>query len=146
MTMFNVFAGQGKALSAGLCCAWLLMSASAGHAQAVRCNPSGSTIELAACAQASFERADRELNIVYSRLMRKAQTMDKSGAPDDLDKAVDRVRKAQRAWVAWRDTECQLRSLVNKGGSIERIEWPSCSAELTQERVKVLEDVLKGTE
>jgi uncharacterized protein YecT (DUF1311 family) len=128
------------------CLAGFAASAQLANAQEVRCNPAGTTMEMASCAANRFEKADRAMNIVYSKLMRKAQTMDKSATPGDTDKAVDRLRNAQRAWVVWRDAECPLRTLSYKGGSMERIERPSCAANLTEERTKLLEDVLKETE
>jgi uncharacterized protein YecT (DUF1311 family) len=124
---------------------WCLLSSGAA-AQDVRCNPQGSTMELAACASNDYQRADRAMNAVYGKLVSRAQEMDRTLAPGDTDKAVDRLRKAQRAWVAWRSAECPLRSIQNKGGSIERIEWPACAARLTEDRVKVLESLQKDME
>jgi uncharacterized protein YecT (DUF1311 family) len=132
------------AAAAGLLAATLLPAAA--YQERIPCNPAGSTIEMAACAGDSFQKADRQMNTVYARLLAKAQTMDKDSVTGTSDKAVDRLRKAQRAWVAWRDAECPLRSLPNKGGSIERIEWPACSAQLTEERTKALQAVLEGLE
>jgi uncharacterized protein YecT (DUF1311 family) len=113
-------------------------------AQDVLCNPEGSTMEMARCAQDDFEKADKALNKVYADLLATAKTQDLDVPPDAYDGAVKRLKEAQRAWIAWRDLECPLRSLANRGGSIERIEWPACAAQLTQERTRQLEAVAQG--
>jgi uncharacterized protein YecT (DUF1311 family) len=129
------------AAAAGLLAASL--APASAYQDKIPCNPAaGSTIEMAACAGESFQKADRQMNVVYAKLLTKAQMMDKDSITGTSDKAVDRLRKAQRAWVTWRDAECPMQSIPHKGGTIERILWPACAAELTEERTKALQGVL----
>jgi uncharacterized protein YecT (DUF1311 family) len=121
----------------------LVTSASA---QDITCNAEGSTMEMAACANDDFEKADKELNAVYQRLLAQLKKDDAEygSGQGDADTRVLRLRASQRAWIAWRDAECPLRSIDNFGGSIERIEWPACTADLTRERTKQLQALLGG--
>jgi uncharacterized protein YecT (DUF1311 family) len=112
-------------------------------AQEIACNPGGNTMEMAQCEIEALEQANRVLNETYARLIKRAKTLDSDLDPTESDGAVNRLREAQRAWVAWRDLECPMRSMINRGGSIERILFPACLAQLTDERTKVLEDVEK---
>jgi uncharacterized protein YecT (DUF1311 family) len=121
---------------------WLGFASISAHGQDVKCKADGSTPEMAACASEEFVKADRALNVVYGKLLAKMQEIDKDNPKDARDKAVDRLRKSQRAWLAWRNEDCPLRSILNMGGTMERIEWPSCSAEMTRERSKQLSELL----
>jgi uncharacterized protein YecT (DUF1311 family) len=131
-----------RRLRAGLLAIGVCMAAVQASAEDVICKPEGSTAEMASCARQEFVKADRELNEVYAKLLKKMQEIDKDLPRDARDKAVDRLRRAQRAWVNWRNEDCPLRSILNMGGTMERIEWPSCSADMTKERIKQLNDIL----
>jgi uncharacterized protein YecT (DUF1311 family) len=90
-----------------------------------------------ACAQA--KAADAELNRVYKELV--------AGMANDAP-LVDRLKVAQRAWVAFRDA--QLTLLYPPDDTTQGSVGPMCrcraSEELTRDRVDQLKRMLTGEE
>jgi uncharacterized protein YecT (DUF1311 family) len=108
----------------------------------ITCNRSGGTLEMVACLQDDFEKADAELNVTYKKLTAALSADDKEYGANENDSRIKRLQGAQRAWVAWRDKECALQSIANYGGSLERLDFPACLTNLTIARTKTLADVL----
>jgi len=112
---------------------------------AVDCNnpPGGIDAESAQinyrCAEKDRQSADLKLNQTYRKLV--------SVLKDDPDSGLipkTQIVSAQRAWVAFRDAECDLRTSVNGGAR----QWlivnhSQCLTELTEQRTKTLQDYLK---
>ena len=120
--------------------------ASSASAQDVPCDANGSnTLVMAACAGAAYKEADEVMNAIYAELLKQAQALDQAATIQSTDKAADRLRKAQRAWLVWRDAECPLRSMRNLGGTIERIAIPNCLAALTSQRSEQLAELVKAS-
>jgi uncharacterized protein YecT (DUF1311 family) len=119
----------------------VLLALPAAAEDEIKCNPEGATFEMAACARDDFEKADKKLNTVYQKLLKSLAQADKEYGSLGEESRVKRLKDAQRAWVAWRDPECLLRSVENFGGSIENINIPACMASLTEERAKQLQSV-----
>lgn len=95
-------------------------------AAAAECAPDATQAELNACTGATFAAADRELNTLYAEM--------KARLRDDADTAKLLIL-AQRAWVAWRDAECDLAAAGVAGGSIYPTIRGQCLTELTTARV-----------
>lgn len=86
-------------------------------------------------AAASFKKADAALNATYSELM--AQLSGASG---------QKLRVAQRAWLAFRDAECAYQGSAVEGGSAQPMVVSSCMAALTEDRVQQLRGYLSCEE
>lgn len=78
-------------------------------------------------AAASLKKADATLNAVYGQLTDRL-----SG------RSVQKLRSAQRAWLAFRDAECALQGSAVEGGSAQPAVVSQCMATLTEERVRQL--------
>jgi uncharacterized protein YecT (DUF1311 family) len=115
-----------------------------GMAQDISCNADGNTHEMAACAREEFSKADQALNAAYQALLAELREADRSDGLAGEDTREKRLRAAQRAWLAWRDSECNLRAVENFGGSLEVIMFPGCQAELTRERAMILKSLIAG--
>ena len=50
-----------------------------------------------------------------------------------------RLRTAQRTWIAWRAAHCEFESGGSSGGSARELARWSCPAKLTRERIAALE-------
>lgn len=93
------------------------------------------------CAAAEFRKADAELNRVYQQLL---------AANKDDQLFVEKLKTAQRAWLAFRDA--QLEAIYpatepqSKYGSVFPMCYSLAEAELTVERTKHLQRMLKGKE
>jgi uncharacterized protein YecT (DUF1311 family) len=90
----------------------------------------GATTDLAmrACASAEFDRQDGRLNDVYAR---------ERAAEDDDGKAL--LKKAELAWIAWRDADCAWHADENRGGTLALLNEISCRADLTRQRADELQ-------
>ena len=85
-------------------------------------------------AAAEFERADGQLNNVYSKVL---------GAASDV--GVERRRKlveTERAWLVYRDVEAEYEADEYRGGSIRPMVYDEALATLTNERIKTLRSLL----
>ena len=72
-------------------------------------------------------QADAALNANYKALS------------SQLDGAnLQRLRDAQRAWIAFRDKECSFRAQGSDGGTASALASSSCIAELSQQRADAL--------
>lgn len=96
-------------------------------------DPDGS----ARCQMAAFAAADKRLNQLYAGITATLKNPGKDHTPDD-DETVKRLIAAERAWVAFRDAQCQYMSTVALNAPLEGYEYHSCRYELTKERIKAL--------
>ena len=79
------------------------------------------------CAANDFQRADAELNTVYRALMAKVS---------DSGKLL--LQEAQRAWIAYRDKQCEFSTAGSVGGSVHPMVRYQCFAALTKAQVAAL--------
>jgi uncharacterized protein YecT (DUF1311 family) len=88
--------------------------------------------EMNAEAAEIFKKADKELNEVYAKVLANLD-----------DAAKENLKKAQRAWVAWRDAEAAFRADAEaRGGSMWPLVHEGIRSRLTKERVKSLKELL----
>lgn len=93
-------------------------------------NPCGNLMtqaEMNHCAHEEFIKADAALNSVYNRFY-------KTLAPERQQK----LKEAQRAWLKFRDLECDFQGSEAEGGSMQPMVISDCMADVTTTRVKQL--------
>jgi uncharacterized protein YecT (DUF1311 family) len=93
-----------------------------------RCD--GSTYEMVECFKAKIAQWDKRLNIAYPKALELAQP-----------KQREQLRKAQRAWIAYRDANCLYSDLGE--GTIARIQAGDCMYRMTKERAEELEGAIE---
>jgi uncharacterized protein YecT (DUF1311 family) len=103
-----------------------------------------SQAELNECAGGAWVKADKELNRTYQQILKKY-------AKDIL--FLQRLKLAQRAWLAFRDAEIQMKfsnasvaDVTAQYGSVYPMCYLRLKAELTERRNKELTVWLKGIE
>jgi uncharacterized protein YecT (DUF1311 family) len=101
------------------------------------CDDPHTQIDLNYCAKFHFDRADGELNDVYGRL--------KTGYATYADAKAALV-SAQRAWVMFRDAECNQDVVAVEGGSVAPMIKLDCKTRLTDARTQQLQDRLNCKE
>jgi uncharacterized protein YecT (DUF1311 family) len=89
------------------------------------CNNQKDQTTMTQCAGLDYEAADKELN-----------------ADPEFSAA---VLKAQRAWIAYRDGQCEVAGFEARGGSMEPMIVGLCLAEMTRARTKELQRLVDGT-
>ena len=98
------------------------------------------------CAYLDLEKADKELNAVYKQALKSAAEADKMAAdmgPDYVG-AVKAMKKAQRAWIDYRDGHCDGMGYEAVGGSMQPMLIAGCQARLTENRTKELRELIQG--
>lgn len=103
-------------------------AAAPAAAQAPDCANATSQTDMTVCAGQSFDKADAALNAAYAKLR-------KGLSPASQSRLVD----SQRAWIAFRDKECLMRSNGPDGGSVAPMIRASCAEDLTRDRTKAIE-------
>lgn len=73
----------------------------------------------------AFRKADVALNVAYKRLLGE---LDAEGKKN--------LQEAQRAWIKFRDAECESAADDYRGGSIRPLIYNTCAEALTVERTK----------
>lgn len=102
--------------------------------QACMGKAAGVTLDMHDCISAEFIRRDGELNAAYKALLTGLD-----GPPQ-----TDAWRKAQCAWVAFRNAECSAEPSAEIGGSIFPILVDSCATRLTYRRTQDLREAAEA--
>ncbi|MFD1703386.1 lysozyme inhibitor LprI family protein [Methylopila henanensis] len=105
------------------------------YAIADECSNADSQAKLNECYGNAFKKTDSELNKLYKEIERRLS--------DDPDTKKSLV-VAQRAWVAFRDAECNLQA--SGGGSAAGMTYPICLSRLTENRIQDFKNYLKCEE
>lgn len=108
-----------------------LLFAAASSAQDWDCTDAGNLPQqgMNMCAHKDFERADRALNVAWK------------GAWGDVQKTKGQVHpllQAQRAWIAYRESQCEAEGRSFEGGSLQPFIISSCMARMTRQRTEEL--------
>ena len=94
--------------------------------------------------QAKVDKANKELDAIYAKLLAKAgDQKDRTGA-DDAQREKTSLRDAQRAWIKWRDAEAMFiaRHGGAVGGSALRMDYADAQLKLINDRIAVLKAYL----
>ena len=96
--------------------------------------------EMNLCAHRDFEAADAELNRVYRQAIASQRQADREiEASDPGPRYEETLRAAQRAWVAFREAQCQLEGMEEaRGGSMEPMVRSGCLTQMTRARIAQL--------
>lgn len=99
--------------------------------------------DLNACADIEYDKADKDLNAAYKQLRTKMSDWDKS-ADEESKGAVDALVAAQRAWVSFRDANCEVAGFQARGGTMESMLISSCLADMSTKRAAELRELSDG--
>ena len=83
-------------------------------------------------AAAEFKKADADLNKVYAKVVAKLD-----------DEGKEKLKVAQRAWIAFRDAQAEVDADISRGGSMVPLLRASSMTDSTQARIRQLQDYLK---
>jgi len=92
------------------------------------------TLEMSECAHADRTAADAELNRVYGQLL--------ASLADAGERAA--LKKAERAWITFRDAHCAFATFSSRGGTIHGVEVASCLADTTRARTAQLREAIEA--
>jgi len=109
----------------------------ASIAQADDCANATTQGEMNQCAAQEKKAADDELNNLYKQITARLK---------DNPEAKQLLVKAQRAWIGFRDAECNFSASGVKGGSVYPLIYGNCITTLTKARVETFKTYLKCKE
>lgn len=107
----------------------------AARAAAPDCSKAETQMEMNDCSRLGYAAADKALNAAWKKVVAKI------GAESGKRKKL--LVETQRAWIAFRDKECEFESSEFEGGTMRPMIENSCLAGLTEARTKVLELLLE---
>jgi uncharacterized protein YecT (DUF1311 family) len=99
------------------------------HADTV-CNAANTQMEINQCFGDAYQKADKDLNQLYSRI---TKNQDAAG--------LSRLQTVQRAWLKYRDAQCAAAAAIYRGGSIESSIRSECLMRITRTRIDELQHV-----
>lgn len=95
------------------------------------------------CAAKRYELADHDLNDTYKQFMHKIDK-DYKAMPKLGIKYRSAIKRAQQAWIKYRDTNCSALAFETETGSLaETSTLNDCLARMTSERTNELKNLLK---
>lgn len=121
----------------------LCLTPFAAAAQAVDCVNQPTQRDMTLCAYQDWQAADARLNDVYARAVATVQAWDSDYAAEG-DSEETRLRRAQRAWISYRDANCDAAGYQMRGGSAEPMLVNSCLQQMTDQRIAELERLASG--
>lgn len=102
--------------------------------------------EMNYCSEMDFEKADKALNDIYKKAVKSQTELDKQSAdidPADVG-ALKALKKAQRAWIDYRDGHCEGMGYQAAGGSMQPMLISGCKTGLTNNRIKELKELMES--
>ncbi|MGU3389580.1 lysozyme inhibitor LprI family protein [Sphingomonas sp. M1A8_2b] len=93
------------------------------------------------CAYEGYKRADAQMNARWRKALARRRYLDKSNPMPGVTTSEAGLIAAQRAWSAYRDTQCVAEGQAMRGGSLEPMIEGQCLARLTRERTAYLKRV-----
>jgi uncharacterized protein YecT (DUF1311 family) len=111
------------------------------------CAKAETQFEMNQCTAAGFHESDQLLNQVYGRIVTSLEKdMDQAQKQKMQDQVafnrtiLDNLKKAQRAWLAYRDLHCAAAKQIYEGGTIAPAIEMSCLRKVTDHRIEELQD------
>ena len=106
----------------------------------INCDEARTQTDMNYCADQDYRRADAELNRIWPQALQRAKALDR-----DVGGAVaeQRLRAAQRAWIAYRDAQCEVAGLEAYRGTMEPMLVAFCLKDMTERRTNDLRMALQ---
>ncbi|AGS23113.1 lysozyme inhibitor LprI family protein [Rhizobium etli] len=118
----------------------MLFVVDGASAQDVDCKNPQTQSDMTSCEEARHEAADKALNEQYKKTRAAMAAIDKD-LDGDMKGAEKTLVKAQRAWIDYRDAECDAFGFQARGGTMEPMLVAGCLAEETDKRTKELKEL-----
>lgn len=119
----------------------LLSRPAAADDDKIDCDNALTTYEMNICAGRAYEAADAKLNAVYKQALAAIPEMAIGEKPFDAKSWEAALRASQRAWIAFRDAECEGHvAMFWTGGSGATVDIIGCKTEKTEARTKELSE------
>ncbi len=115
----------------------------ASDADAIDCSQAITTPDLNECASIEKDKVEARLNETYKQVL---ASLDQSDPlfKDDAARAKAKLIEAQRAWIRYREADCDARYSLNASGTIRTVIWFGCMRSDAEQRIKELTSFMDG--
>ena len=108
----------------------------------------GMTVAMNLCAQADYNAADRALNEAWDLISKAYKRSDatmsaRPNSGEDRSSAFAKLLAAQRAWLTYRDAECEVAADRYRGGTMRPMAKYACLERVTRDRTRQLFAVME---
>lgn len=103
------------------------------------CENASSNVEIGDCTYAAYQKADKALNAFWPKVLASIDAADYMPAADRRTWK-ETVIAAQRAWVTFKEADCNAVTYEWWGGSGAGVAEATCLYDRTTQRLKQLED------
>lgn len=121
----------------------LSVPASAEDQPIIKCEDAVTQSDMTLCAVQEHEAADKMLNEQWPKTKKAVADWD-AALEEHQRGGVDALMKAQRAWIQYRDGQCEVEGFSVRGGTLEPAIVELCLAELTRKRTAELKALVEG--
>ena len=115
------------------------------------CDWAMTQMEMNQCSTDEYRKADAHLNAVYRRaiLLMENDARDAVTRGDGDDKkhaetAIQKLKATEKAWIQYRDLNCDAARFEDEGGSIAPLTWAVCMMQVTEERIVDLKNAYES--
>jgi len=105
-------------------------------AQGNVCHNDGSGRDAYICAAQETQAADVDLNAAYKHALAQLDGSDR------LKAARASLIESERAWIKFRDADCDVQANIFEGGSMDGAMVEACKKSLIEQRTKELKSIL----
>ena len=99
-----------------------------------KCENTSTQMEMSECVGKALQKDDGALNALYGQIQRRLKP-----EPD----TAKLFTSTQRAWVSFRDAECNFATSLSVGGTIHPMMVNMCMDQMTLKRIEEFEGYLK---
>lgn len=112
------------------------LSAKAEESPEVDCSKAFSTPDIDQCAAIELDKAEISLNQAYQRLVKQLTKPDT--AQDNYTEYRKKLLSAQRAWIKFREADCDTQYAMHSSGTIRNAIYLGCKQQRAEQRIKEL--------
>ncbi|AYD01948.1 lysozyme inhibitor LprI family protein [Neorhizobium sp. NCHU2750] len=108
------------------------------------CKAPDTQVEMTICAGQDLKDADKALNLQYKATRDILRRQDIAASAPGMKGGEEALMTAQRAWMIYRDAQCQSVGYKAQGGSMEPMLISTCQTDLTRKRTGELKALVDG--
>ena len=105
-------------------------------AKELDCENALTTRDMEKCIAIDFDKTEVTLNQTYQHLVKQLTQPDTE--QENYTEYRNKLLNAQRAWIKFRDADCETQYALNSSGSIRNIVYLSCKQQRAKQRISEL--------
>src|SRR3990167_2295394 len=112
------------------------ISVNAEEISGIDCTKAFSTPDVEQCIAIELDKIETSLNQAYQRLVKQLTQADTT--QDNYTEYRKKLLIAQRAWIKFREADCDTQYAMHRSGTIQNSIYLSCKKQRAEQRIKEL--------